>query len=498
MAAPLTEIDKRLLLGALGTPETTDRVIALLNAAGTGDVTGPGSSTDNALPRFDGVAGNLLQNSGVIVDDSNNLSGIAALSAASVSTGALVSTGDLTLSDDLLWSSDGAGDIGANGTNRPSKFYLLNYMQIGPVGNTYFFADSIAGFSRFGYFDSGLGAFYHFSYIDSSRVLTWRRSGGANLLHFDHSDNVNLNLLWAVDGQGSIGADNANRPSVVNAVTGFKAGTGTLIPSLTQPLVVDQPNAAGPTDFFLVNDTLDGFTRINMATAAGGIGLVLQNNGDVAFAEDILKMRQGIVYAPAAMTGGLLHLSPGGNIVMATGFTAADEQMRIVAADGVTIFKNLGVGTAPVNKFDLRQDQDAATLITFRNSDVGGSATVRGRFVTDAGNFDVYATSIAAGAQSILQSDATFTGGMRISQDGMNPISLTTNSIERLAVSGVGVVKIGGTGETEIHEVNGALQAPAAGVLTLTNGPGASTGDPSVYLTLNINGTNYVIPAWAF
>ena len=38
-----------------------------------GDVVGPASSTDNAIVRFDGTTGKLIQNSGVTVDDSNNL-----------------------------------------------------------------------------------------------------------------------------------------------------------------------------------------------------------------------------------------------------------------------------------------------------------------------------------------------------------------------------------------------------------------------------------------
>lgn len=36
-------------------------------------VSGPASSTDNTLPRFDGTSGKLIQGSGVVVDDSNNL-----------------------------------------------------------------------------------------------------------------------------------------------------------------------------------------------------------------------------------------------------------------------------------------------------------------------------------------------------------------------------------------------------------------------------------------
>lgn len=38
-----------------------------------GDVDGPGSSTDNAVARFDGAGGKTLQDSGVTVDDNNNL-----------------------------------------------------------------------------------------------------------------------------------------------------------------------------------------------------------------------------------------------------------------------------------------------------------------------------------------------------------------------------------------------------------------------------------------
>lgn len=51
-------------------------------AAGTGDFTGPGSSTDNAIVRFDGTTGKLAQNSVVTVDDLGVVAG-ASLSGAS-------------------------------------------------------------------------------------------------------------------------------------------------------------------------------------------------------------------------------------------------------------------------------------------------------------------------------------------------------------------------------------------------------------------------------
>ena len=52
-----------------------------ISGGGAGDVTGPGSSTDNAITRFDSTTGKLLQNSGVTIDDSNNVTGVADLTA---------------------------------------------------------------------------------------------------------------------------------------------------------------------------------------------------------------------------------------------------------------------------------------------------------------------------------------------------------------------------------------------------------------------------------
>lgn len=45
----------------------------------SGNINGPGSSTDNALVRFDGTSGKVIQNSGAILDDSNNLTGVTSL-----------------------------------------------------------------------------------------------------------------------------------------------------------------------------------------------------------------------------------------------------------------------------------------------------------------------------------------------------------------------------------------------------------------------------------
>lgn len=54
--------------------------------SGSGDVTGPASSTDNAIARFDNTTGKIIQNSGVTIDDSNNISTAGSLSIGVGST----------------------------------------------------------------------------------------------------------------------------------------------------------------------------------------------------------------------------------------------------------------------------------------------------------------------------------------------------------------------------------------------------------------------------
>ena len=67
---------------------------------GSGDVSGPGSATDNAIARFNGAGGKTIQNSSVTIDDSNNLGNATTLSASDgMSAGAVVTDGLATLLD---------------------------------------------------------------------------------------------------------------------------------------------------------------------------------------------------------------------------------------------------------------------------------------------------------------------------------------------------------------------------------------------------------------
>jgi len=58
----------------------------VVTGAFNGDVVGPASATDNAIARFDLTTGKLIQNSGVTIDDSNNVSGVVQLNATTLDT----------------------------------------------------------------------------------------------------------------------------------------------------------------------------------------------------------------------------------------------------------------------------------------------------------------------------------------------------------------------------------------------------------------------------
>lgn len=69
-------------------------------SAGAGDVTGPASSTANGIARFSGTGGKTLKNSGITIDDSNNLN-----------VPGIISAGDGTVAGELV-----AQEVTSNGT----------------------------------------------------------------------------------------------------------------------------------------------------------------------------------------------------------------------------------------------------------------------------------------------------------------------------------------------------------------------------------------------
>lgn len=66
---------------------TTGRLMVTATGTGSGDVSGPGASTDNAVVRWDGAAGTTVQNSTVIIGDTGNVTGLGTLNTHTLQAG---------------------------------------------------------------------------------------------------------------------------------------------------------------------------------------------------------------------------------------------------------------------------------------------------------------------------------------------------------------------------------------------------------------------------
>jgi hypothetical protein len=114
-----------------------------------GDVVGPASATDNAIARYNLTTGKLIQNSAVIIDDSNNVTGANTITATN-----LVINDDATLggsnadtlavnsriTTDLEPNANNAKDIGTNGRNWRDAFFgrTLHTVNLDLTGTTSF------------------------------------------------------------------------------------------------------------------------------------------------------------------------------------------------------------------------------------------------------------------------------------------------------------------------------------------------------------------------
>ena len=137
---------------------------------GSGDVTGPGSATDNTVARYNSTTGKLLQGSGVTIDDSNNV-GAASLTLTTDLAVAHGGTGSSSAS--AARAALGAAALGANSdiTSLTGLTTDLTVAQ-GGTGASTFAANGIL-------YGAGTGAVAATAVGTSAQVLTSNGSGVA-------------------------------------------------------------------------------------------------------------------------------------------------------------------------------------------------------------------------------------------------------------------------------------------------------------------------------
>ena len=159
-------------------------------------VTGPASSTDNAITRFDSTTGKLVQDSGVTIDDSNVLSGATQLNVDNLRfDGNTLSTTDTN--GNLNIDLDGSGSIDFVGSATASRFYVNHLGQVAinggvPSGELFYATNEDTGLTRasmvFGANTSATFAGYEIRDISTGNNWKMFSANSTSMLRFLYND----------------------------------------------------------------------------------------------------------------------------------------------------------------------------------------------------------------------------------------------------------------------------------------------------------------------
>lgn len=241
--------------------------VALGASGGSGDVVGPGSSTDNTLPRFDGTSGKTIQASVVAIDDSGNINMADSTTLFRTGNGPFIAETNSPSGPSARWNGQYFEVIRYNGGN--SAGIAASIFDIGAERDALLIRDSASvvkltngstGYASLttGSFSS-VGANGTFSIVDS--ILDTTRSE----LYIGYSRAASINFLNGYVSMATNGTVLYNGPGA-----GFGISDRTL----------------GGNTFYLYND--DGSFRFGTAgsdkmlidTTSGNIGIGAASTSD--------------------------------------------------------------------------------------------------------------------------------------------------------------------------------------------------------------------------
>ena len=327
------------------------------------DITGPTSSTDNAIARFDGTTGKLIQDSGITIDDSGNIT-IPSLTQGSV---LFAGTGGLLSQDNsnLFW--DNTNKRLGIGISPASVLNIYN-------ASTNIFLMSHATYASRMRVDGG-GVYWEFgTTADPAVFFALTAAGGTNNIH-TKGRNFNMYSNSVAYGTGVF----------FNATTG-RVGIGHSSPDqLFHPELTD---SSTNTVLYPVR-----ISRVSSGTPTAGIGTGLEFETETAAGNNEV----GAVIE--AVTTDVTATSEDFDLVFKTmsAGAAAAERMRITSDGrlyGTAIHNNAGAITGATNQYiasgtytptvtNSTNTDSAATATQAQYMRVGNVVTVSGRFTAD-------------------------------------------------------------------------------------------------------------------
>jgi hypothetical protein len=233
-------------------------------AGASGDVVGPGSSTDNALVRFDTTTGKLVQNSVGILSDAGALSGLTDISASGSVTlsggtayGVAYLNGSKVLTTGSGFVFDSSGNLGLGVA--PSAWVGQTAFQVSDAsfsgrGNT---ADLMMN----AYFDAS-----NYRYVRTFFASRYQQQDGAH--------------RWSIAPSGTAGnAISFTQAMTLDASGNLLVGITAVSDTPANGVVIrgDVSGTSGAVNVGHASGVVTGTAYMNFAYNGGGIGSITQN-----------------------------------------------------------------------------------------------------------------------------------------------------------------------------------------------------------------------------
>lgn len=389
----------------------------------TGSVTGPGSSTDNAIVRFDGTGGSTVQNSGIIIDDSNNITGPKLITIGDNSSGPgeirfnntagnhYVGLKAGTLSADKTWvlpTSDGTSGQALK-TDGSANLGWSSFVS-GPGTST---SNAIATYN-----DTTGNVLANNSITISGTTITASalslRSTSASLLIKDSNNNNAVEIAGVASAVNNIEIQNsATGANPIILTEGSDANISLTLKTKGSAAVVVSNGTSGPGEL-RINNTNDthyvGFKAGTLSAdktwvlptsdGTSGQALITDGSGNLSFSSTIVSAN---VIGPVSSTDNALVRFDGttGEVIQNSGITI-DDSNNISGANSIIFANTKGIANSGAN------------MLTFS----GGSNT---------GYMDILCSNTVDPTLSAKGSGSNYS--LNLSSKGTGNIGLTANAV---------------------------------------------------------------------
>jgi hypothetical protein len=369
------------------------------SGGGGGDVTGAASSTDNAITRFDGTTGKVIQNSVVTLDDTGNLSGIL---SEQFSDGTAV-----TLAAGKMWY---------NGTTGSLNFGMGNGNITQQVGEELF----IYGKASAAITDSPLQIIYHTGTVGSSGVVTFAPTVSGitdvNAIIGVATENIANNgfgrittygVVRGINTSGSAFGETWADDDVIwyNPVTGNPTKTEPSAPNIKVKIGLVITAGSGGSGSFQVNLQLGsklGGTDSNVQFGTLANNNLIQYNSSLGYWTNVATIpNSNLTNSSITINGSAISL--GGSVSVGT-VTSVTATSPVASSGGATPVISMPAATTSVSGY--LTSTDWTTFNGKQDALVSGTniKTVNGTTLLGSGNLAVGTVTSVTGTSPVVSS----------------------------------------------------------------------------------------------